>query len=313
MNKTLVLWSNPDMITSPEIVNTDVADEAAMAALKAVPIPSCPQIVLKLLEATRRADADSTKIARLITADVTFAASVLRMANSPFFGLRRRVQSVKLAVAVLGTRNLIKIIYGVMLRDRLGGSRAPALRRFWERSNYNAVVCTQLASRLRGVSIDDAYTFGLFHDAGIAVLMQRFADYPQTLIAANAASRSITAVEDEHYATNHVIVGALLAHEWFLPDHVVRAIRYHHDYSVLGTPRPSISAEVCSLVAVRLISEHVVARFLDRQDDAEWHQTKELALSYLGWGEPDVDALMLAMHEHLEEIRRFRGEDTRAA
>ncbi len=98
----------------------------------------------------------------------------MKSANSPFFALRRKVQSVQQAVAVLGLRNLLKIVYGVVLKQSLGGADAPQMARFWERSNYNAVVSAYLAGRLPGISSDDAYTFGLFHDAGISILMQKF-------------------------------------------------------------------------------------------------------------------------------------------
>lgn len=296
------------MISSAELLDVAAADEAALAALRGIPIPPCPQIVSALLAEARREEPDFTRIARLVSADVALAAAVLKLANSPFFGLRRKMQSVKQAAAVLGLRNLLKIIYGVMLKECLGGTKAPALRRFWERSNYNAVVCTYFAARRSGVSIDDAYSFGLFHDAGIAVMLQKHADYTQTLKEANAGPRVVTAVEDERYPTNHVVVGALLGRDWHLPDHVVWAIRFHHDYSIFTAARPGITAEVRALVAIRLLSEHVVARFLNHGDDAEWGRDKATALQHLGWVERDVDDLMRAMHANLEEVRRHRGD-----
>ena len=151
------------MISSAEILEVDSSDEAALEALKGIPIPPCPEVVSRLLEEARQEEPDFSRVARLIGGDVALAAAVLKMANSPFFGLRRKIQSVKQAAAVLGLRNLLKIIYGVVLKQSLGGAKAPAMRRFWERSNYNAVVCTYFAARLSGVSIDDAYTFGLNH------------------------------------------------------------------------------------------------------------------------------------------------------
>jgi HD-like signal output (HDOD) protein len=203
-------------------------------------------------------------------------------------------------------RNLLKIVYGVVLKQSLGGG-TPPLARFWDRSNYNAVVCSYLAGRLPGVSSDDAYTFGLFHDAGIAILMQKFADYRQTLVQANAAPAGLTAIEDERHHTNHVIVGALLARGWYLPDQVVWAIRYHHQPSIFAEPRRHATPDVCLLVAIRLISEHIVARFLNFPDDAEWEQAKEAALAHLGWFEDDIDDLARGLAVDLGEIQSYRG------
>lgn len=289
------------------IFDADLSDEAAAGTLENISIPPCPEIVVELLDETRQDEVDFIKISRLITGDVALAASVLKTANSPFFSLRHKVQSVQQAVSVLGLRNLLKIIYGVVLKESLGGKGAPSLEGFWDRSNYNAVVSSCLAARLRGVSPDDAYTFGLFHDAGLAVLVQKFPDYKQTLLLANAMPSGVTAIEDERYHTNHVIIGALLGRNWYLPEHVVWAIRYHHEYSIFSTPRQRATPEVCLLVAIRLLSEHIVARFLNYPDEPEWEHAKEVALSHLGWFEDDIDDMARGMEEDLNEIRAYRG------
>ena len=295
-------------MTDPaEIFDADLSDEVAIETLKSISIPPCPEIVAELLGEARQGEVDFIKISRLITGDVALGAAVLRMANSPFFALRRRVQSVQQAVSVLGLRNLLKIIYGVVLKASLGARGTPEMTRFWDRSNYNAVVSSYLAARLPGVSADDAYTFGLFHDAGLAILMQKFPDYKVTLMAANALPCAVTAVEDERHHTNHVIVGALLGRNWYLPDHVVWAIRYHHEYSIFSKPRERATPDVCLLVAIRLLSEHIVARFLNYPDDAEWETSKEAALSHLGWFEDDIDDMARGMEEDLREIRAYRG------
>ncbi|MEZ5613701.1 MAG: HDOD domain-containing protein [Rhodocyclaceae bacterium] len=287
--------------------DADLTDAAAAEMLRNVAIPPCPEIIAELLAEAQREDVDFIRVSRLITGDVALAAAVLKSANSPFFALRRKVQSVQQAVAVLGLRNLLKIVYGVVLRQSLGGTDAPPLARFWERSNYNAVVSAYLAGRLPGVPSDDAYTFGLFHDAGIAILVQQFPDYRQTLMRANAAPEAATAIEDERYQTNHVIVGALLARGWHLPDRVAWAIRYHHQPAIFSAPGRHATPDVCLLVAIRLISEHIVARFLGYPDDAEWEQNKEAALGHLGWFEEDVEDLARGLAVDLRELQAYRA------
>ena len=290
-----------------DLFDAELSDAMALETLRNISVPPCPEIVVELLGEARREDIDFIKISRLITGDVALAAAVLKSANSPFFALRRKVQSVQQAVAVLGLRNLMKIVYGAVLKQSLGGTGAPALARFWDRSNYNAVVSAYLAGRLPGVSSDDAYTFGLFHDAGIAILMQKFPDYKKTLMQANATPLAMTAIEDEHHHTNHVVVGTLLARNWYLPDQVVWAVRYHHVPDIYTTPRRHATPDVCLLVAIRLLSEHIVARFLGYADDAEWECHKEAALAHLGWFEDDVDDLARGLAVDLREIQAYRA------
>lgn len=307
MSETGRFRYNGRMIDASALLGADVSEDAALRTLGEVAIPPCPEIVVELLEETRHAEVDFIRLSRLVMGDVGLAAAVLRMANSPFFALRRKVQSAQQAVAVLGLRNLLKIVYGVVLKQSLGGNDALAMLRFWDRSNFNAVVCAWFAGRLPGLSADDAYTFGLFHDAGIAVMMQRYPDYKQTLLLANAAHTDVTAPEDARYHTNHVLVGAMMANTWYLPEAVVWAIRYHHDLSILAAPRERATPEVCRLVAIRAISEHMVARFLNYPDDAEWDEIREAALSHLGWFEDDLDDLRREMEPLLQETRSYRG------
>ncbi len=73
----------------------DLPDETAAEGLKKISIPPCPAIVLALLEESRRDEVDFVRISRMIAGDVALAASVLKTANSPFFALRRKVQSVQ--------------------------------------------------------------------------------------------------------------------------------------------------------------------------------------------------------------------------
>ncbi len=293
-------------MNAADIFEDDLPDEHTTRMLQDIGIPPCPDIVVELLAEARREDIDFIRISRLIIGDVALAAAVLKSANSPFFALRRKVQSVQQAVAVLGLRNLLKIVYGVVLKQSLGGD-TPVLARFWDRSNYNAVVSSYLAGRLPGVSGDDAYTMGLFHDVGIAILMQKYSGYRQTLMRANAMPSGGTSIEDEQHHTNHVVAGALLARGWHLPDQVVWAIRYHHETSIFDAPRGHATPDVCLLVAIRLVSEHVVARFLNYPDDAEWEHARQSALGYLGWFEEDVDDLARGMADGLREIQAYRA------
>ena len=295
------------MINPDELYDADFSEEEVNGVLEGISIPPCPQIVVELLKETRRDDVDFSRISSLIIGDVALSVAVLKTANSPFFSLRRKAQSVQQAVAVLGLRNLLKIIYGLVLKKSVDIADPVEMTRFWDRSNYNAVVCAYLAARVGGVSTDNAYTFGLFHDAGLAILMQKFPDYKATLLLANAMPSGVTKIEDERHNTNHVTIGALLARNWYLPEPVVWAIRYHHDYSIFTSPSKHATSEVCGLVAVRLLSEHIVASFTNYPDDAEWAASKDVALSHLGWFDEDIDEMSKAINEDLREIQSDRG------
>lgn len=70
------------------------------------------------------------KIAQLIGKDIALSAAMLKLVNSPFFGLSRKIDSPQQAVAILGLGNVTGIVTGLSLKSSLGGGLN--LERFWD-------------------------------------------------------------------------------------------------------------------------------------------------------------------------------------
>ena len=285
------------------MTDTQIDSQVAEGILKSIRIPPCPDVVLALMEEARQDEVDFGKLVKLISGDVSLAASMLKTANSPFFCLRTKVSSVQQAVSVLGLKNLMQIVRGSALQNALGGEKMQ-MERFWDRSNFTAVVAGHMSRHVDGVSREEAYTCGLFHDCGIPILMSKFPDYKDTLAASNKSAELLIVIEDQHYATNHAVVGSMLARNWCLPDYISQAILVHHDHTIYS--RNNEKPLVCALVAIQLISEHIVAEFLHKPDDAEWHVGGQAALDYLGLNDEDLADITEDALTELEEIRSYR-------
>lgn len=279
-------------------IDTQVAENIAQS----IHIPPCPGIVVALMEEARRPNVDFAKLVALVGGDVSLAAAMLKTANSPFFGLRRNVDSVQQAVAVLGLKNLMTIVTGAALQNALGGNN-PAMEWFWDHCNATAVVASHMASRVDGVSREDAYTLGLFHDGGIPILMQKFPDYKAVFAASNRSGELVVAVEDQHYATNHAVVGSILARNWHLPPHIAHAILMHHDHTIFTEPDGHATPTVCALVGIVRVAEHIAAAFLGTPDDAEQHAGARAAQNFLGLGAGELADIAEDALADLEEIR----------
>jgi HD-like signal output (HDOD) protein len=301
-----IFFSERPEIMDNQAKQTQIDSQVAENILKSIHIPPCPGVVMALMEEARLPEVDFAKLAKLISGDVSLAASMLKTANSPFFALRNKVSSVQQAVSVLGLKNLIQIVTGSALHNALGGDKI-AMERFWDRSSFTAVVASHMAARLRGVSRDDAYTLGLFHDCGIPILMQKFPDYKAKLAASNQAAELVIAIEDQHYATNHAVVGNMLARNWYLPEHISQAILVHHDHTIFTQPDDRATPTVCVLVAITLVAEHIVATFLEMPDDAEWHVGGQAAQDYLGLNPDELADITEDALAELEEIRAYRA------
>lgn len=90
------------------------------------------------------------KLDKLISGDMGLAASVIKTANSPFYGLNHKVQAVKSALQVLGIRSVTNIVTLLAMRNALGAPgkpNDPFWDQFWDRTNYHAIACARLAKQ----------------------------------------------------------------------------------------------------------------------------------------------------------------------
>lgn len=262
-------------------------------------IPPRPEIVTVLFEEMSRDEPDLGRVGQKIAADVGLAAAMLKVANSALFGGAGRARSVSQAIDLLGMRNVSSIATGLVIRHSLGGKDA-ALQRFWDTAEKVAMVCAYLARTLRGIPVDEAYTLGLFHDCGIALLMNRFTNYRETLARANrAADRSFFSVEDEDIGTNHGAVGYFLARSWCLHDDLCNAIRWHHEPDIF------VDADVCdtvrSYVGIIHLAQHVQHRQMRSTTDVEWNKFADAVLAHFALGEEDFINLVDGAQESLPQ------------
>src|SRR5690606_24057733 len=99
-------------------------------------LPAVPEVVTEALALLDNPAAEMNEIAAVIEKDPALAARILRMSNSPCYGLKRQVGSVQLAAVVLGTRELRSIviatsIYGAAVR---GLTESPLAHDLWRHS-----------------------------------------------------------------------------------------------------------------------------------------------------------------------------------
>lgn len=253
--------------------------------IRQIGIPPCPLAVLEVTREFAKSEPDFSHLARIIRADVSLSATLIKTTNSPYFGLNKRVRTVYEALLVLGLRLIVQTIAGLSLKKVF--EHAPQMERFWDSSARMARVSGWIALRLGkrcGIRPEDAYTFGLFRDCGIPVLMVPFPDYREVLRQANdARQESFTSVEDRLMSLNHAVVGAQLAETWLLPGEIVHAIRHHHDLPVMRTAAaPAIPPASWMLAAVAQLAEHLIQLKTGQALTLEWDKAATVDLDQLG-------------------------------
>ena len=260
--------------------------------LKGIDIPPCPAVLGALMLELQRDDMNVARISKLITQDVSLAAGIMKIANSSFFQPMRQLGSINEALAFLGFGQVFNLLVKEVLEKSLSESAPLHLERYWDSAAYTAAACAHLSHALPGTNRDNAYCFGLFHDCGIPLLMRRFPDYRSTLQLANEDQKGhFTRIEEVRHGTQHAVIGHLLSRNWGLPPAVSQAILCHHDYSIFNN-NPDLPKESLTLIAINLIAEHVVGRFLRESPETEWEKGRYLVADFFGLSQVNLNNLM---------------------
>jgi len=275
-----------------------ITEEESEKLLSTIKIPPRPAVIVEINREKSKEDPDLRVIAQIISKDIALTASLLKTANSPYFGLRGKVENVQQAAMTLGLTNVISIVTGMAVKNAVS-SKDLKLERFWDSAEKVANVAAYLSTLVPGVPKEMAYMYGLFRDCGIPLMLQKFPDYTQTLLKANVGSKlAFTGLEDKTHDTNHATLGYLLAKSWSLPNSICQAVLHHHDISILHSD-DNFSAEVRGLIALVRFAEFL-CEVRQLRDDHDWAESGPIVLSYLGITEDEFNDIKEEVFQYQE-------------
>ena len=193
-------------------------------------IPPLPQVVQDAMEILDRPDVDLRLLEQTLCQDPALVTQVLRVANSPFYGLTRQISSIHDACLLLGiytVRNVV-LTAGVMTQFPATGGNYIDRQKLWEHAVGTAIAAKVIAGRC-GFDPELAFTGGLLHDIGKLVLDSYFPD--ETLAIVQYRDQQDCLLRDAEMQVlglDHGEVGARIADRWKLPVSLQQAIKHHH-------------------------------------------------------------------------------------
>ncbi|AFJ56107.1 HDOD domain-containing protein [Pseudomonas sp. MPR-AND1B] len=284
-------------------MSQELSPEQIQQALQGISVPPQPQIMVDLQMEQYMPDPDLEVIARLISQDPGLSGALLKIVNSPYYGLSNKIASIQRAVNLLGSRSIINLINAQSIKGEMCDDTIVTLNRFWDTAQDVAMTCLTLAKRTGSQAVDEAYALGLFHDCGVPLMLKRFPNYMAVLeeAYANAAPDCrVVDTENKAFHTNHAVVGYYTAKSWRLPEHVTDAIANHHNALAIFSDETSRNPQLKNLLAILKMAEHICSsyRVLGNQPvDHEWNAIGHLVLDYVGLSDYDFESLKLSIRE----------------
>ena len=279
----------------------NLTDEQITQVLQGISIPPQPQIMVDLQMEQVSPDCSIKRIAELISQDVGLSGSILKTINSPFYALKNKITSIQQACNLMGIGSVVNIVNALSIKGELSDDNINSLNKFWDSAMDIAMACTTIAKQVGLQSPDEAYTLGLFHNCGIPLLMLRFENYQQIMVDSYACSdKRIVDIENEHFKTNHAVVGYYVAKSWNLPRHMSHAIAQHHSASKIFAEGDNSNPDEKNLLAVLKMAEHICGNYKilgNQHSDYEWENIAEQVLIYLGLSSYDFQSVQAACNE----------------
>ncbi len=185
-------------------------------------LPALSATVTQLLELTQRDDVDVDQVARTVAYDPVLSARLLRVANSPFFGLAGEITSINQACMTLGMNTVRNLAVAVGVGSCFSGGDEQD--RLWQQSMEKAIAAQALA-RLCRQNSETEFTAGMLHDLGKMVMVSCFTDaMKQTIAYQGLHSCELSVAEQAVFGMVHVQIGEMAAKQWHLPALIVQVI-----------------------------------------------------------------------------------------
>lgn len=195
-------------------------------------LPTLPAIAQDVLRIANDPASSMGDIARVVERDPPLASRVLKVANSAFYGLSRKVGNLNLALVLLGMKKVSHLVAGVAIfravEESLAG-RWVQRERFWAHSVAVSHAASALGARLGFRSDGEEFVVGLLHDLGKIVLDVCFhEEFVEVLRRGGADGEPGYELERKILGVDHASVGRWVGEKWNLPGAICEAVGVHH-------------------------------------------------------------------------------------
>lgn len=247
-----------------EMTAVDDKRENTLKKLAAIKnLPSIPKVVFEVTRLLNDPATATRKLSEVISKDQGLTAKILSVANSPLYGIKRKVSSLEFAVQILGFSDIRNIVTALSLASsiQLSGNQYFDPYEFWLHSMVVGTAAKGLSQDLGFDFGSDVFVAGILHDIGILVAYKFFnSDFIEIVERASSENRPILDVEYDVLGLSHQEIGRFLAEKWELPLTLCDSLSYHH--------RPGSSEENIFFVSILHLVDYMTQRL--RIGDFYW-------------------------------------------
>jgi putative nucleotidyltransferase with HDIG domain len=214
-----------------------------------------PDVFIRINQLVESPDSTIADIAQAVSQDPAFTVRLLRVANSPLYGLTSSIDTVSKAVSIIGTGRIRNLALSTAVADSFSGlsNSLVSMENFWRHSLYCGIAAKKLAKLAGRCDVEAVFTAGLLHDIGELVIFNRRPEQAKDALMRvldSADELALYEAEQQVLGFDHAQVGGELAQQWQLPPMLAECIACHHDiYAAKIYPRENALIHIANILA----------------------------------------------------------------
>ena len=199
---------------------------------KNINLLSLPETALRINTMVSDPNSTAADIGDIVSQDPALTARLLRVVNSSFYGFPSQVDTISMAITILGTRQLRDLVITTSVINRFRDIPANIINmeNFWCHSLTSALAAKNFAHHMKISNSERLFVAGLLHDIGKLVMYIALPD-PSRQVVEIAAEPQVDSsrVEEAIFGFTHGQVGGELLRQWKLPESLIEPVAYHHE------------------------------------------------------------------------------------
>ena len=259
--------------------------------LDGIQLPICPKILINIVTESKKDDPNMYLISQWISEDIGIASAVLKIINSPIYARSVNIDSISQAVMLLGFHRVLALVKTVALKASIPCKND--LSSFWQLSTEIAQSALNICHFLEKSKYGDtAYMLGLFHMAGIPVLLDKFDQYTP-MFKDHKTTGLLALSQQEHalFGTTHTTLSSIIAQQWGIKSAQYSTIYYTYDCEGIFDSS-ELNEESLTLLSVIKIARKCIFMRHNIEHEAEWNHVKDSIETFLKMDESDIDELI---------------------
>ena len=194
-------------------------------------LPSVPSIVFEVSKLLGYPNTSASDLGKVIGKDQGLVARILTVANSPLYGLPRRVSTVEFAIVILGFDHIKNIVMALSMIEAFKGNEKGNWddKSYWNHTLFTATASKGIADELGYTKSGEVFTAALLHDLGISIIQRYFnKEFNSICNLVDTQQMRFLKAEEQVLGLTHQDIGKFLIDKWNLPETLGEAVANHH-------------------------------------------------------------------------------------